>query len=387
MDTGCQLNAGHDHHDTNGFYIYRAGRWLAPESEGTGKYDTAWHNTLLIDSQGQYYPLNYNNPEDFRGSDGFLEATANTLSFDYVAADATRRYKHIPGLEDITRQVVFIRPNYFVMLDNLAAATAHQYAWISHFGKSVSIEGKWIRGNAGGGQILGVGVAAPQSFKITAGNDGQPYVRVRPASSEADVRLIHILYPTDKASWKTKPGVTTLADTGKAAAVRVQMKDGSGRIDDILLTYVQPLATLVVGPYKYDGQVAVVSQGVDEDLKKLFIYGGTFLTNQATGKVLVTHLDRSEPFEACYSNQTVAVYGTIHTSFTLYAPQAEQLYINGQIQPFTRSGDYLIFDNSELKMPTSVSTVTPTNTPNTTLTPNSCITTIYLPLIVKQRAR
>lgn len=35
-DTGCQLNIGHDHDDSNTFYVHRAGRWLAPESEGAG---------------------------------------------------------------------------------------------------------------------------------------------------------------------------------------------------------------------------------------------------------------------------------------------------------------------------------------------------------------
>lgn len=64
----------------------------------------------------------------------------------YVAADATQRYKNIAGLEDITRHVVSIRSDYFIMLDNLAADAAHQYDWVCHFGESVSVEGNWVRG-------------------------------------------------------------------------------------------------------------------------------------------------------------------------------------------------------------------------------------------------
>jgi len=354
VDTGCALNIDHDHDDSNGFYIHRAGQWLAPENEDYGRSATVLHNTLLIDGQGQYRPPNdhYGKyPEDFIGSDGFLEATATTPGFAYVAADVTRRYKNIAGLEDITRYVVFVRPDYFVMLDNLAADAAHQYDWVCHFGESVSVEGDWVRGNAGDGQILGIGIAAPQPFTATTGNDGYPYVHIRPASPVDDVRLIHILYPTEDASWNTKPTVDILDDTGEAAAVRVEMNDGSGRTDDVLFSYAQPISNTAVALYYYDGQVAVVTRGADDGLEKLFVYGGTFLTDQAMGKVLVTNLDESEPFEATYSGQTVAVHGNILTEVTLYAPQAEHLTLNGTPWSFTRSGEYITFNVELIYLP------------------------------------
>ena len=53
-DTGCQINIGHDHDDMNGFYIYRSGQWLAEEVVGVGRTLTSFHNTMLIDGQGQY---------------------------------------------------------------------------------------------------------------------------------------------------------------------------------------------------------------------------------------------------------------------------------------------------------------------------------------------
>lgn len=155
-----------------------------------------------------------------------------------------------------------------------------------------------------------------------------------------DVRFIQILYPTDDASWNAKPGVVVLDDTGEAAAVRVQMNDGSGRTDDVLLTYAQPVSATTVGPYYYDGQVAFVTRGADGGLEKLFVYGATFLTDQATGRVLVTNLSGNEPFEAMYFDQTVAVCGNVLTEVTLYAPQAEHLTLNGIPWPFTRFGDY-----------------------------------------------
>ncbi len=359
-DAYCYINIGHDHNDTNSFYLARGRSWLVPERVGVGLSETFYHNTLLIDDQGQYSP-----PTDagfvwvLEDSDGFLEATANTPNFDYVAADATRRYsKLIPGIEDVTRHVLFMRPDYFVMLDNLAADGPHQYEWVGHFGESVSVQGNWLRGDAEDDLILGVSIAAPQPFNVTLGDDGRPYARIRPVGSGDDVRLINVLYPTKDAAWSTKPTVTTLADTGNAAVVRVQMNDGSGRVDDILMTYVQPGTTINAGPYSYDGQAAVVTKGGDGRLEKLFVYGCTFLTNQAENRPLITGLNSRAPFEAVYNGQTVEVYYRIPIEpVTLYAPQAQQLTLNGMPWEFTRSGDYI------------------------TIAPGKIV---YLPLIVKE---
>jgi len=343
--TGCELSFGHDHEDSNGFYIHKSGRWLAPEVEGYHVRTTTQHNTLLIDGQGQYRPPDTaeQSPAELIGSDGFLEVTANTPNFDYVAADATRRYKNIAGVQDVTRYVVFIRPNYFVMLDNLTAESAHQYEWVSHFGESVSIEGNWIRGDAGGGQILGVGVAAPQPFVATTGNDGRPYVRIRPGSVVDDVRFINILYPTDNDSWNARPTVATLGYSGTAVAVTVRMNDGSRRTDDVLFTYAQAVSTSVAGPYASDARVAVVSRGVSDKPERLFIFDGTFLKDQTTGRVYVANLDRGEPFEAVYSDETVAVYGNIRTEVALYAPYVNRLMVNGVQVSFARCGEYITF--------------------------------------------
>ncbi|MCB0185175.1 MAG: DUF4962 domain-containing protein, partial [Caldilineaceae bacterium] len=143
-ETGCQLNTDHDHDDTNGFYIYQGGQWLAPESEGYRRTATSLHNTLLIDGQGQYRPAWErfgHHPEDYLASDGFLQQTADTTNFNYVVGDATRRYKQIDGIEAVTRHVVFVRPGYFLLLDHVAAATPHTYEWISHFGGAVTVDG------------------------------------------------------------------------------------------------------------------------------------------------------------------------------------------------------------------------------------------------------
>jgi hypothetical protein len=56
FDGLCQLNAGHDHDDTNSFYIFKDEAWLVPEEVGYELSDTTYHNTLLIDGQGHITP-------------------------------------------------------------------------------------------------------------------------------------------------------------------------------------------------------------------------------------------------------------------------------------------------------------------------------------------
>ncbi len=342
--TGCQLNVGHDHHDTNGFYLYRAGRWLAPETVGVGKSAAAFHNTLLIDGQDQYGPPDQDFwavPSGFKNSDGFLAVTAHTPDFDYLAANATGRYQNIGGLQDVTRHVLFVQPNYFLMLDNLAANTAHTYTWVSHFGESVALEGDWIRGAAGGSQVLGVDIVAPTPFSATTGFDGEPYVHIQPALALADARLIQLLYPTTDTAWPRKPSVNLLADTGQAAAVRVQMS--SGRVDDVVFNYKAPHGQRRVAMYSLDGNVAVISRDGQGRLAKLFIHGSTSLADDHGNQVLVTGLNRHESFEAAYQGASVAIYGSSSPAIRLYAPDVQRLTVNGTSRSFTRSGDYILF--------------------------------------------
>ncbi|MBN1202254.1 MAG: heparinase II/III family protein [Anaerolineae bacterium] len=342
IETGCSLNIGHEHNDANSFYLYNSGHWLAPEAVGVTKTGTALHNTLLIDGKDQYRPPDNHYgmyAEEYVGRSSFIEAVADSLSFDYLAADTTQRYD-VAGVQDITRYVVFVRPDYFVMLDAFAANAPHQVEWVSHFSESVSVEGNWIRGDAGDGQILGVAVVSPQSFEtVTGSDDGYPFVHTRPGSSVDNVRLIHILYPTEDSAWDERPAIEMLGDNGQAVAVRVRSNDGSGRVDDILLSYAQPAVTQI-GPYMFDGRVAVVSRGPDGALQKLFVFGGTFLAEVGEETTnLVSGLTPTASFEVQYHNETATVSGDLLSEITLTAPQVERVMVNDAPWSFNRSGD------------------------------------------------
>ncbi|NLF79479.1 MAG: hypothetical protein GX573_27620 [Chloroflexi bacterium] len=341
--SGCSLLTGHDHEDSNGFYLYGNGRWLAPEVVGVDVHNTSFHNTLLIDGEGQYRPPDNHYgryPSDFEGRDGFLEATASGRTFHYVAADATRRYV-AADLEDFTRYVVWVRNRYLVMLDNLAAGAPHSYEWVIHLRTGASLDGDWIRGDAGDGRILGVNIASPRPYVVTTGNDGLPYARVQPASPLADAHLIHVLMPMDSAGWGVRPDVSVIDTGGPAALVSVMHRDGSNLRDDVVITTGTPGAVVSVGPYATDGRVAVISLAPNGDPAALFVYGGTYLSDGP--RTLVSGLVGNEPFEVHYDQALVTVTGQSNSEILLFAPQATHLIVNEIDWAFSREGDHIRF--------------------------------------------
>ncbi|MCB9504234.1 MAG: DUF4962 domain-containing protein, partial [Deferribacteres bacterium] len=187
-ETQCQLNIGHDHDDTNGFYIYGNRNWLSCETEGYGASQTSLHNTILIDGQGQFRPQeSYRDVTEFENNDGTLRDYFSSRNYNFVSAQAVGRYKNIAGLQSVQRDVLFVRPDYFLMIDNLQADMPHTYEWISHFVSDVQVEGNWIKGLAENDQVLGVGILSPGDFSVSTGNDGKPYARINATTSQPDM--------------------------------------------------------------------------------------------------------------------------------------------------------------------------------------------------------
>jgi hypothetical protein len=265
-----------------------------------------------------------------------------------VAADATQRYKHIPELSEFVRNVLFVRPSYFLMVDSLASSTTHQYEWVAHFDSSVVVENGWLRGVSGNGQLMGVQILAPESFAIDTGDNGRPYAHVRPDTPVDTMRFVHLLYPSDEATWSERPAGEVTGDTGQALHVTVAYQDDTlpGHTDHILLTYTHAqtgtLPVHEVGGYAYDGKVAVVTQNGEGEISRIYFAGGTFLAEQLNERLLIENLAPESMIEITFEEETISVIGEgLSREFTLYAPNAVTLTVNGSERPFLREGDYI----------------------------------------------
>jgi hypothetical protein len=313
---------------------------------------TEYHNTLLVDGRGQYRPDNAGpstDPAQFVGTDASIEVLGGSNSFDYLVADLTNRYRGkgssppAPGpriLDEAKRYVLFSQPDYFVMVDSLRASSPHLYEWVSHFGNSVSVEGSWVKGGAANGNVLGVSVVEPAGFVTDTGNDGKPYVRIRPSVGEvANARFVTVLFPTSQGKWNQKPDVSLIGDNGQAIGVRV----GLNGIQDHLVNY-SGAQTFVLGDYSYDGLTASVVKDPNGNLSRVFLAHGSHLSDSGGTRTLLQATATATSLEVDYAGPITRITGDSYQGARIYAPAADagQVTVNGQPASASRDGDYII---------------------------------------------
>jgi len=172
--------AQHRHYDALNFVIYHRG-FLALDS-GTRYSETAngqhlknyyaqtvAHNCVLIHQPGEppasYWgegpavAANHGGQHHQLGSE--TKAFETNDLFVYVAGDATACYQHKQpdGLAQktrlVTRQLVFLMPNHFVIFDRVNATDpSYQKQWLLHTAREPVIEGQTIRATHGEGALL-----------------------------------------------------------------------------------------------------------------------------------------------------------------------------------------------------------------------------------------
>lgn len=348
-DTGCELNVGHNHEDTNTFYLVQGNTWLIPEGKYYTQNKTKFHNTILIDNEGQHRPPSNNggwrDPATFEGATGVVKFLTNTPNFDYIASAAATRYPDM-NLEALTRHVLFVRPNYFIMIDQIAAEDTHDYLWQSYLGGPVTIEDNWIRSDAENDQVMGIAVLAPIAHSIETGTDELPYVSVRPSTPQDNVRLIHALYPTDQAGWEQRPNFTVLTNSPVRTVIEADRTETDGLIDHIFIQY-NPTSGFELGEhYGFDGNVAVVSRDEEGNLVRILIVGGTHLSEADVldASYLIEKNASESPLQINLEDETAFVFGDYVGTVSLHAPSVETVMKGASNLEFERDGEYINFE-------------------------------------------
>ena len=124
---------GHVHPDINAFTIFSRGEHFAVDTGYTLRKLTRDHNTVAVDGggqigDGQAWPRY--EPWDRYGKIG--EFFAAPGCYYYVRGEAARAYESELELTQFDRHVVFVDPNYFLILDELASTRPHTYEWLCH---------------------------------------------------------------------------------------------------------------------------------------------------------------------------------------------------------------------------------------------------------------
>ncbi|HJN17191.1 MAG TPA: DUF4962 domain-containing protein, partial [Armatimonadota bacterium] len=122
----------HSHADQNHFVLYAYGEPLLIDSGYYDWYgsphDAGWtrhtkaHNDILVNGEGQ--------PIFNKDATGEITAFETSLDYDYTCGDATTSY--FGKLDRFERHIVFLRPDTFLIVDDIVAPEASTFTWCLH---------------------------------------------------------------------------------------------------------------------------------------------------------------------------------------------------------------------------------------------------------------
>ncbi|BDG09427.1 heparinase II/III domain-containing protein [Anaeromyxobacter paludicola] len=357
------LNFSHDHADDCGFYLYGNGNWLAPEAEGyyIGHADspgpaanaTAFHNSLLIDGQGQLGEGVRANGDDasrygwFGQREGKIAFHGSSAHFAYATADGSKLYDPAKGLTRWDRHALFLDRKYVILRDVVEASSAHDFGWLSHFTTYAGQDGSWIHGAGENGQDLGVAVVAPagasMSFDTQSPVHGNNFDKsgnfaaatVHSGSTSA-ATFLTALVPTANGAWGSRPQVVAL-DPGHADA---GLTLTAGDLKAVAIFANDGGSTQEAGGFKLAGRAGVVEYQGGALNRVALIDGQTLSDGQRALVDQSGGAGKAAMIEAeGLSSGTVTVTGEQLATATFYAPQASKVLWYGKEIPFQRQGD------------------------------------------------
>ena len=188
---------GHNHYDQNNFVLNIAGEWLItdpgyidyrPGPTNIFTLQSVGHNTILIDGEGQNKLGNSQVKEFF-----------HSHYYDYVAGDASKSYSS-EKLNKFLRHIVYLRPDYFLIFDQLVSPKPAKFEWLlqaSNSGKTnrennvISIKKRKSELNV---FVLQPEEANIEITKYPGAEQYGPYAVVSNSAEKEEVNFLSLLY-------------------------------------------------------------------------------------------------------------------------------------------------------------------------------------------------
>lgn len=221
------LGDGHVHPDVGAISLFAAGELMLINSDYCYKL-TSQENTLLVNGVGQYGDDRQwaDNTDFYRKKlkPQILRAETHD-SCDYVTGDATAAYRPESGLTRFRRHILFLKPDCFLIADELAANRPSTFELRYHSLLNGRASGKSAMFGGGRGELQ-IRALQPRESELV--------------SEIADIRLIDRATAPRKTGVvihrNTKPLQSTLFVTVLFAAPRGKTADFSATIDSDLIT-------------------------------------------------------------------------------------------------------------------------------------------------------
>jgi hypothetical protein len=139
-------NIGHNHYDQNAFVISYGGEWIIPDRGYHSFYDPAkrkfslgsmGHNTVVLDIDEAYRQrTTVPDPghDQVKRTGGRIAEFYGGEAFDYVRGEAAEAYNtdERKVLDRFDRSIVYVKPHFYVVHDDLAAPEPHSFNFLLH---------------------------------------------------------------------------------------------------------------------------------------------------------------------------------------------------------------------------------------------------------------
>lgn len=268
----------HAYADQNSFYLQAFGEplvipsghypWYASEHHKQWTWQTKAANSVLVNGEGQITRQ--------ESSNGRIAESLFTPRLDYVVTDAVNAYGG--RLDKFLRHVVFMRPGYFVMVDELAAKEASTFDWLLHARNEMQL-GPDAALITNGDARLHVEFVEPQGLKLSQTDQftvpperdlpNQWHLTASTPRKSKTADFVTIMFP-----YKTEAGNLPSMDRVNSPGVSgVSVKSGDEE-DIVLLNRMD--SPMIASGITADARLAAVRKSSD-GLSTVFMTGGKSL--------------------------------------------------------------------------------------------------------------
>lgn len=206
---------GHNHYDQNAFVISYGGQWLVPDRGYHSFYDPArrkfslgslGHCTMVLDVDEAY---RHDQTVPAPGHEQVLVTGGKIVDFfggryfDFVKGAAAEAYNkgQAKVLDRFDRSIVYLKPDLFLVRDQVAASRPHRYSFLVHSDGqgdiAVAPDGSFTLTRGNGqvyGQAFSAGTLRSQVEVYPGAETYGPYLRVE-TEPLAATSLLTALYP------------------------------------------------------------------------------------------------------------------------------------------------------------------------------------------------
>ena len=278
-------SVSHSHASQNAIAIQAYGQPLAISSGYYQRYgsphhagwtwETRAHNSVLVDGEGQVT----RSP----ASQGRITVFDDTDEYCYTVGDATEAYGG--RLKKFLRRVLFLRPNCFVICDELESASESSYQWLLHSWEEMDLDeaARTVTISRENARLTTTLLSPPAlSFAQVEGFDIAPerpdsatqyHFTADTGSKSSEATFLSVLSAWEADRPERAPDAELLEADG-GSAVRLIWEDGSA----VVLWRLGDATEVSTGEISTDAEVAVVRMDGEGNIISTYAFGGERLT-------------------------------------------------------------------------------------------------------------